>query len=222
MDTDVSGTVFHGLVELAWKRCRAGSGSDLWGLLDNRELLRNDLQVRQNAAFGDVPHAVIGAVASNYYMPPRHVVDIDFAILLNDEVEVNERLFQHGWRRGGKLGLRFPLHGWKWRDDRSAEVDVVSLPGVWGVKLIHAAMENMHDQLPIATLPYLTALKVFAGRAIDVGDVARMLGHQREETLELIREVAGEILEPAEMEDLDRLIEMSRLEYGSPPVGIGE
>jgi hypothetical protein len=44
-----------------------------------------------------------------------------------------------------------------------------------------------------------------------------MLGHQDALTLEAVRMVARRVLGPEELADLERLIELGRLEYGVRP-----
>jgi integrase len=78
-------------------------------------------------------------------------------------------------------------------------------------------MANREGGPPFATLPHLVLLKMIAGRTVDGGDVARMLGHQDVLTREAVRMVARRVLGPEELADLDKLIELGRLEYGAHP-----
>jgi hypothetical protein len=167
--------------------------------------------------FGGLPYAVIGAVAANQYMPARTTADIDFAIAQEDEVAVTQALRAAGWKRGPALGLRHPLTGWSWSTATGSPADVISVPGPWGRLVVADAARNLRSGLPTATLPHLVALKLLAGRVNDSADITRMLGHQDATTIETVRQLVSKVLSPEDLEDLDQLIELGRLEYGPPP-----
>ncbi|MGD1052975.1 MAG: hypothetical protein ABR950_04015 [Candidatus Dormibacteria bacterium] len=171
----------------------------------------------RDQSFGSVPRAVIGAVAANRFMPPRQTSDLDFAVSDRDEAEAVAALEAAGWRRVRPLVLRPPLGGSAWRAADGAPVDVLTVPGVWGRELVGTAMANREGGPPFATLPHLVLLKMIAGRIVDGGDLARMLGHQDALTQEAVRMVARRVLGPEELADLERLIELGRLEYGVRP-----
>jgi hypothetical protein len=174
-----------------------------------------------DASFRSVPRAVIGAVAANRFMPPRHTGDIDFAISERDETEAVAVLQEAGWRRHRPLALRPPLTGFAWQTADGSWVDVITVPGGWGQELVDSAMANRARGLPIAALPQLVILKMIAGRSIDAGDISRMLGHQDAITLEAVRAVARRVLGAEELSDLDQLIELGQLEYRPRPEGLG-
>lgn len=174
-----------------------------------------------DAAFGSVPHAIIGAVAANQFMPARHTVDIDFAIAQRDVDLATETLRAAGWHSQDELVVRPPLAGVAWRSADDQPIDIIIVPGRWGEELVDHAMANRAANLPMAPLPHLIILKMIAGRTTDAGDIARMLGHQDALTLEAVRTVARRVLEESELADLDQLIELGRLEYGRPPMDRG-
>lgn len=162
-----------------------------------------------------MPFAVIGAMAANQYMPARSTADIDFGISNADESRAAANLIEAGWTRRRRLELRSPLTGWAWTNEDGAEIDVISVPGNWGKDLIEKAANNRFGGLPTATLPHIVVLKLFAGRMADGSDISRMLGHQEEPMIEAVRIVARKILQnPEDIEDLEQLIELGRLEYG--------
>ena len=177
-----------------------------------------------DAAFGSVPHAIIGAVAANRFMPARQTMDIDFAIAQRDVAVASETLLAAGWHMQHDLVVRPPLAGVAWQSADDQPIDVIIVPGRWGEALVDSAMTNRADGLPMASLPHLVILKMIAGRTTDAGDVARMLGHQDALTLEAVRTVARRVLQEPELADLDQLIELGRLEYLGPhmegPVGV--
>ena len=171
-----------------------------------------------DAAFGSVPHAIIGAVAANRFMPPRQTMDIDFAIAQRDVDVASETLRAAGWHSQHDRVVRPPLAGVAWQSADDRPVDVIIVPGRWGEALVDSAMANRADGLPMASLPHLVILKMIAGRTTDAGDIARMLGHQDAITIEAVRTVARRVLQEPELADLDQLIELGRLEYGPPPM----
>ena len=166
-----------------------------------------------------MPRAVIGATAANRFMPPRQTSDVDFAVCDRDQAVAGEALEAAGWRRGSPLLLRPPLTGHAWRTADGVPIDVITVPGVWGRELVDTAMANREGGLPVAALPHLVVLKMIAGRSIDGGDIARMLGHQDALTVEAVRLVARRVLGPEELSGLDQLIQLGRLEYGPRPEG---
>jgi hypothetical protein len=176
----------------------------------------DDVEER-DASFGSVPRAVIGAVAANRFMPPRQTRDLDFAVCDRDEAAAGASLEAAGWQRVRPLPLRPPITGFAWHAADGAPVDVITVPGVWGRELVDTAMASREGGAPFATLPHLILLKMIAGRTVDGGDIARMLGHQDALTLEAVRLVARRVLGPEELQDLDQLIELGRLEYGARP-----
>jgi hypothetical protein len=212
-------TPLHTITAIAWRRRAAGSGSDLWALLEER-IVMDDL-AELDSSFGSVPRAVVGAVAANRFMPPRQTGDVDFAICDRDEAAAGAALEAAGWHRMRRLLVRPPMSGIAWQAASGAPVDVLTVPGVWGRELVETAMANREGGPPFATLPHLVVLKMIAGRTVDGGDVARMLGHQDALTLEAVRLVARRVLGPEELADLDQLIELGRLEYGARPGGPG-
>ena len=170
-----------------------------------------------DTSFGSVPRAVVGAVGANRFMPPRETGDVDFAICDRDEAAAGAALEAAGWHRVRPLLLRPPMSGFAWQAAGGAPVDVLTVPGIWGRELVGTAMANREGGPPFATLPHLVLLKMIAGRTVDGGDVARMLGHQDVLTREAVRMVARRVLGPEELADLDKLIELGRLEYGVRP-----
>lgn len=170
-----------------------------------------------DASFGSVPRAVVGALAANRFMPPRQTGDVDYAVCDRDQAAAGAALEAAGWHRVRPLLLRPPMSGFAWQAANGAPVDVLTVPGVWGRQLVETAMASREGGPPFATLPHLVVLKMIAGRTVDGGDLARMLGHQDRLTLEAVRLVARRALRPEELEDLDQLIELGRLEYGPRP-----
>jgi hypothetical protein len=211
---DVEATPLQGVAAWTWPRRRPGSGSDLGGLLvEDRPIEGKWLLL--DRAFGEVPHAVIGAVACNQHMPSRYTADIDFAVAVEQDDEAVAALERAGWSRVRELALRPPLTGWEWRDGDGLPADVIAVPGAFGEALVASARDNLGGGLPLATLSHLVTLKLLAGRAQDAADITRMLGHQDELTLQSVRAVVCKVLGGGQLEALDQLIELGWLEYRS-------
>jgi hypothetical protein len=205
--------VLHRITAWAWRHRAPGTGSDLAALMVAERPVA-PVWVELDAAFGILPHAVIGAVACNSHMPPRYTSDIDFAIAVADSERTVSQLEAAGWVRTGELALRPPLTGWAWKDARGRGVEVIAVPGNFGVTLVEAAQEAAMGGLPLAGLAHLVTLKMLAARAQDAADISRMMGHQDQFSVETVRSVVTKVLGRGEIEDLDQLIELGRLEYG--------
>ncbi len=207
--------VRRGLLEISRRRARSGSGSNLPFLLA-RERTMMTWWADVNRALDPIPHAVVGAVAANSYMPQRATVDIDFAIAKRDAALVESQLEEHGWTRLGALGM-VAMEGSSWSDGANNTVDVLYLPPAWGPAAIKAAQGNLLNGMPTVTLPYLALMKLLASRTIDTGDLSRMLGHQTEAVLGEVRSVVRRFARPEDVQDLKSIIELGRLEYGIDP-----
>ncbi len=163
-------------------------------------------------ALSPIPHAVVGAVAAAAYMPARATADIDLAVAATVAARLEGHLQARGWQRRGRLAM-VGLEGTSWVTPAGHPVDVIYLPSAWGGTAIAAARSNIVDGLPILPLPYLTLMKLLASRLVDTGDLARMLGHQDEETLVAVRQVIAAYGRPEDVADLEQIITLGRLEY---------
>lgn len=201
-------------VSVARRRAAPGSGSDLHGLLgEDRDMPRwwREAEI----SLTPYPHAVIGAVAANEYMPARQTLDIDLAIAVTDQAAVRAHLMLHGWRWTGALEMRPPLRGDAFVTAAGQPVDVIALPARFAPALA-AAQRHRVDGMPMATLPWLVALKLHAGRMQDLADIGRMLGHQSAQMLAAVRHVVrASGATPEDMEDFEQVVALGRLEYGS-------
>ncbi len=159
----------------------------------------------------DVPWAITGAVATRAYMPERLTRDLDILVRRQDEALVKERLAAAGYALGSPLGIG----GFLARSAEGTEIDVILGDYRW----LDEALASVHTDaagLPVLDLPYLVLAKLAASRAQDIGDLSRMLGLASDVELARVREVVGRHA-PAEMEDLESLIYLGRLEREEPP-----
>jgi len=193
------------LIRLAEKHQRPGSGS-------SAEFLRRRTAMAVwpdlTPVLGDIPWAAIGAVATRHYMPERATGDLDAAVAATDAQETRRRLVEAGFRHTGELSLP----GATWISPEGGEVDVLELEDPWAAEALQEAQGNRDRQgLPVLPLQYLVLLKFRAGRTVDIGDVTRILGLANEAQVAAVRALF--IREaPDELEDLDSLIRLGKLE----------
>lgn len=164
-----------------------------------------------------VPFGVAGGLAANNYMPPRNTLDLDLAVRLADLDAAGRAIAALGWLYLQPLALYGGLEGTAWKDADGNELDLIGVPGHLGEKTVAEAQGNrLTAGLPTVTLPYLVTLKMIAARAVDTGDLARMLGRADEDAIARTRAVVRRFL-PDEMDELEQFILLGRLEYAPAP-----
>lgn len=164
---------------------------------------------------GGVRNAAAGAIAANAYMPPRQTADFDLMIELDKLTTANEILTDDGWKFIGDLDRYERLEGTAWRSlrDESRLVDVIGLPNDWGRTAIADAQDNVVGGIPTLTLPFLVITKLISSRAQDTADLARALGAVDEAAREQVRATVRRY-RLSDADDVDRLIELGKLEFG--------
>ncbi|MBI3910460.1 MAG: hypothetical protein HY320_05935 [Armatimonadetes bacterium] len=190
---------------MAQRRARPGTGSS-WDFLQERtaNVAWPDLRL----VLGDVPFAVVGAVATRLYMPERATQDLHVLVAAADAPRVRQRLAAAGWVYQGELAIG----GSAWRGPSGEQVDVLEGNDPWVAASLSEAQTNPDLQgLPILSLPYLILMKLAAGRVQDLADIARMLGQANAPALDRVRQIVGQY-RPADLEDVESLIELGRLE----------
>ena len=91
-------------------------------------------------------------------------------------------------------------------------LDVLEEDAPWAAEAV-ANPASAPNGLPVISLPYLVLMKMRASRAIDIGDLSRVLGAADDATLAETEQVIAAYL-PDGVEDLEGLIYLGRLEYG--------
>ncbi len=155
---------------------------------------------------GDLPWAVVGAVATRAYMPERMTKDLDILVRHADGDEVWERLRAAGYRYGSSLAVPgFLVHS-----PEGVEVDVILGDYPW---LEEALAQPRRDPagFPVLDLPYLVIMKMEATRGRDVGDLTTMLGLASEEDLARVRAAVARYA-PDAADDLESLIYLGKVE----------
>jgi DNA-binding Lrp family transcriptional regulator len=194
---------------IALRRQARGSGSDLDHLMSRRKTM--DWWLHAEEALAGIPHAVIGGVAAAAYMPGRQTDDIDFAVGVRDAERAEAALRNAGWQKLRGLDI---VEGSAWRDDNGNELDLILTQGPWVGDALAEAASNIVAGLPTMPLPYLTLLKLSAGRLTDMSDLARMLGLADEQARSRVRDAVGRHGTPGDLEDLEQVILLGRLELG--------
>ena len=149
---------------------------------------------------------VVGAVAARAYMPERATQDLNILVRAADETRVAARLEAAGYERVAELGIP----GAAFARVGEPEIDVLLGDQPWLNEALAAPGQDPAG-FPVPALPYLTLMKLAAGRARDVADVATMLGWADDETLDAVRD-AFDRFSPADLPDLESLIYLGRRE----------
>lgn len=193
------------LIDMALRRARPGAGSS--EAFNRRRTAVQTWPDLQDILAG-LDWLVVGAVAARAYMPERMTHDLDILVRRRDAEAVLARLEAAGYRPAAGLGIP----GFAVQAAEGPEIDVLLGDQLWLEEAL-AAPERDPAGLPVPALPYLALMKLAAGRARDVADVATMLGLADEDTLESVRR-AFDRYSPADREDLESLITLGRLEQG--------
>ncbi|MCI0439322.1 MAG: hypothetical protein L0177_09350 [Chloroflexi bacterium] len=195
------------IIALARKRQRYGTGSSPAVLRERTARMQfHNLSSVQ----GPIPWAVTGAVATWLYMPERFTRDLDVVMLSEDAEAVRQRLSEAGFEYQGELSIGSS----SWLSPDDTPVDVIEMAAPWLPQALSEARQNLDAQgLPVLPFRYLVMMKFLAGRVQDLADITRMLGQASDDMLSSVRELFTQYL-PGEMEDLESLIELGRLELG--------
>ena len=154
--------------------------------------------------------AMVGAGATRLYMPERATQDLDVVVDVADADAARRLLSEAGYRYQGELAIG----GSSWLSGEGTPVDVLEMDEPWLSEALDEAEHNLDAQgLPVMPLRYLVLTKWHAGRVQDLADITRMLGQADDDTLASVRAFFREV-QPEALEDLERLIELGRLEMG--------
>ena len=160
-------------------------------------------------ALGDVPHAVAGAIATNAYAPERMTHDLAMVVVAADEPRAATTLRAAGWQRIGSLaGVR----GSSWKDAAGHALDLIELSEPWAAEALAEAQTNVILGMPTLTLPYLVWMKLSAARAVDLGDLSRMLGRASDDQVAEARSVVRRLGTSDDTADFNQLVQLERLE----------
>jgi hypothetical protein len=198
------------LIAIAQRRQKPGTGSSI-ALLTRRtaEVKWFDL----TPVLAPLKWAVVGAVATRHYMAERTTKDLDVVIIATSAEKVRQKLQAGGLTYQGELAIK----GSHWLTPDNQPIDVLEGQESWWNEAVDEAQNN-HDLqgLPIVPLPYLILSKFKAGRLQDIADISRMLGGATSQELDKVRAIFTQHCTTDEIEDLESLITLGKLELGQP------
>jgi hypothetical protein len=204
MDRDTFRYQFLSIVK---RRIKPANGSDYKYLL-----LQTQTQMKiyfdLSSILKGIQWAVVGGVATRNYIPERETKDLDILIDKDSFTEVKQRLMQNGCTYINQLYI---VHGEVWKLPDGTELDILAPDEEW----VGEALQNTQKDpqgFPVVTLPYLTLMKLLAGRSQDIADITRMLGIATEDVIAETSKVIKKYY-PDAMEDLKSIIQLGRLEW---------
>jgi hypothetical protein len=159
-----------------------------------------------DADLSGIPHALVGAAASNAYMAPRMTADLDVAVVVRDLARAEALLTGCGYERLGDLTMSLDpqLTGSRWRTPAGEHVDLIGIGHRWATAAIAEAQGACWQGLPVMPMPYLVLMKLISSRAVDTADLQRVLGAASHEQWLTVRELVSR-LRPQDLDDLDAL-----------------
>lgn len=189
---------------MAERRSRRGSGT-------HADVLREQTSAYGVPDFakhlGSVRFVLVGGIATRLYMPERMTLDVDVLIRPGELDDAERQLRESGCARVGPL----TVGGSTWRLPEGSVLDVLALDEPWVEKALAHTVRGP-EGLPCITLPFLVVMKLASGRVQDLADITRMLGQADGRVLEKVRAIVEEH-RPGDMEDLESMIRLGRLEY---------
>lgn len=156
--------------------------------------------------FIKTPFVITGGMATRLYMRERMTLDIDVMILSKNVADAETELRQAGCVKKGILSIG----GSNWTLPDQTELDVIVLETDWAKEAIEYFRTGPDGQ-PYIDLPYLALMKLRSGRAQDIADISRMMGHAEETYVEKTKHIIGRYF-PEDLEDLESLIYLGKLE----------
>ena len=196
------------IIDISRRRIKPGTGSG-YTFLHRRTAMRVWPDLRP--VLRGLPWAVAGAVATRAYMPERATKDLDILAHSRDDDTILERLKKAGFQ----LMSALTIPGFALQSADGVEVDVIFSSALW---VDEALLHPQRDPAgyPVLDLPYLVLMKLESSRALDLGDLARMLGLAAEMDLERVRNAVNSYA-PDAIEDVESLIYLGKLEQKRPP-----
>ena len=191
------------IIDMALARAQAGAGSSP-SFMHRRTAMQHFPDLRD--VLQGIDWLAVGAVAARAYMPERATQDLDILVRAAEADRVAARLEAAGYARVAELGIP----GAAFARAGEPEVDVLFGEQPWLEEAL-AGPDSDPAGLPVLALPYLVLMKLAAGRARDIADVATMLGWADEAALEAVRD-AIDRYSPADASDLESLIYLGQRE----------
>jgi hypothetical protein len=199
------------MIDMATRRQRPGFGSLLSRL--EQQVFIETWWLTVKSALAGVPYAVIGGVAANAYMAPRLTRDLDIGVLPECLGEAEAALEAAGWRRGAPIRPTDPhLSGSTWVSTEGHELDLFAMRHRWAPVALGQTRADPGTGLPTLPMVHVVLMKMAVSRTTDIADLTRVLGGRSEEELREVREAVGRFGGPDDLEDLEQLIALGKLE----------
>jgi hypothetical protein len=196
-------------LQLALKRAARGTGSQTDLLYERRTSVQPIPDLA--AVLGPLRWALVGGMALRAYAPERMTLDVDIIMHERDEAPAREAFLDVGYEIVGELSIG----GFTARAEGAPDempVDVIARRDLW----LDEVLADPHlddDGHLVLPRPYLTLLKLQAGRTQDLADVQRLLAAtpsaERASTRRLVGAYAPDLTEA-----YDALITLADLEFG--------
>lgn len=168
--------------------------------------------------FRGIPVLLTGARATASYAPERETHDADFLVHVDHDAEAQAALRSAGWSQ--QRVLRFPnaqlgLSGTAWSSpQRGYELDLIVSDQSWVRAAWDAPPVFDHGGGRVLPLAYLVLMKIDSSRAIDQGDLSRILAlRSLEEIDEIVRIVSRHHPDHAAADDIRQYAEIGSWEY---------
>ena len=191
------------IIHMATRRVREGSGSYRPSTA-NAAWLQSIPDLK--TLFSHIPFVIIGGLATRLYMPERMTFDVDVLIRSDDAQAAANYLRAFGATRSGELSIG----GETWTLPGGRQIDLIYSDAQWISEALSQPCMGPDGQ-PYIQLPWLVLLKLSASRTQDLADCSRMLGEASEDVLEQVLD-AVRVHQPADLEDVLRLIKLGKLE----------
>jgi hypothetical protein len=199
------------MIDMATRRQRPGYGS-LLSRLEQQVFVETWWRTVESALAG-VPHAVIGGVAANAYMAPRLTRDLDVGVLPERLREAEAALEAAAWRRGAPTQPTDPdLSGWTWVSPEGHELDLFAMRHPWAPAALRESRTDPRTGLPTLPMVRVALMRMAVSRTTDIADLTRVLGGRSEEELREVRDAVRRFGDPDDLDDLERLIALGKLE----------
>lgn len=161
---------------------------------------------------GAIPWVLVDGLALRAYMPERMTLDVDILVHERDSSNVRQAFLAAGYHVTGQLSIG----GFSVELAELAEspIDVLTRTDGWLDQAL--AVPGLDPAgYPVLARPYLTLMKLQAGRTQDLADVQRLLARtasaERASTRELVAQESPDLVE-----DFDSLCMLADFEFGPP------
>lgn len=196
-------------LQLALRRAARSTGSQTDLLYERRTSVQPIPDLA--SVLGSLRWALVGGMALRAYAPERMTLDVDIVMHERDTQAAREAFVDAGYEIVGELSIG----GFTAREaSDEMPVNVITRSDPW-LEEVLAGPHLDEDGHPVLPRPYLTLLKLQAGRTQDLADVQRLLAAtpptERAFTRRLVEAHAPDLVE-----NYDALISLADLEFGPP------